>query len=170
MFAPVLDEHDVADLAVQGEIPADLRGAYLRNGPNPLFPPLGSYTFPLEGDAMLHGILVDDDGSVRYRNRFVWTPQMRLERQAGHALWAGIMTPYLPGPDVVPAPYANNFKPAPFINIVHHGGRWLALSEVDPPWEVTTGSRWSAPRRSRGTARSPGCARTRGSTRRPVRW
>ena len=139
VFAPVPDEHDVADLTVQGAIPADLRGAYLRNGPNPQFPPLGSYTFPLEGDAMLHGIFVDDDRSVRYRNRFVWTPQMRLEQQAGHALWAGIMTPYFPGPDVVPAAYANNTKAAPFINIVHHGGRWLALSEVDPPWQVTDG-------------------------------
>ena len=137
VFAPVSDERDAADLPVRGEIPADLRGAYLRNGPNPLFPPLGSYTFPLEGDAMLHGIWIDDDGSVRYRNRFVWTPQLRLEQAAGHALWAGLMTPYLPGPDVVPEQYANQFKPSPFINIVHHGGRWLALSEVDPPWEVT---------------------------------
>jgi carotenoid cleavage dioxygenase len=139
VFAPVRDERDAAALPVVGEIPADLRGAYVRNGPNPLFPPLGSYTFPLEGDAMLHGIWIDDDGSVRYRNRFVWTPQLRAEERAGHALWAGLLTPYLPGPDVVPAELANAFKPAPFINVVHHGGRWLALSEVDPPWEVTAG-------------------------------
>jgi carotenoid cleavage dioxygenase-like enzyme len=137
VFAPVHEEHDVAGLTVHGEIPGDLRGAYLRNGPNPLFPPLGSYTFPLEGDAMLHGIWIDDDGSARYRNRIVWNPQLRLEQAAGKALWAGLMTPYLPGPDVVPAEYANGWKPTPFINIVHHGGRWLALSEVDPPWEVT---------------------------------
>jgi carotenoid cleavage dioxygenase-like enzyme len=138
VFAPVHDERDAAELSVKGRIPSDLRGAYLRNGPNPLFPPLGSYTFPLEGDAMLHGIWIDDDGSVRYRNRIVWTPQLRLEQRAGKALWAGLMTPYLPGPDVVPAQFANDFKPAPFINIVHHGGRWLALSEVDPPWEVSS--------------------------------
>jgi carotenoid cleavage dioxygenase len=137
VFAPVNDEHDVRDLTVHGEIPADLQGAYLRNGPNPLFPLLGSYTFPLEGDAMLHGIWIDDDGSARYRNRVVWNPQLRLEQAAGKAIWAGLMTPYLPGPDVVPAEYANGFKPSAFINIIHHGGRWLALSEVDPPWEVT---------------------------------
>ena len=138
VFAPVHEEHDAPDLAVTGEIPADLRGGYVRNGPNPQFPPLGSYTFPLEGDPMLHSIRIDDDGSVAYRNRIVWSPQMRLEQAAGHALWAGLMTPYLPGPDVVPEQYANDWKPAPFINIVHHGGRWLALSEVDPPWEVTS--------------------------------
>lgn len=52
VFEPVHDERDAAALPVEGEIPSDLRGAYLRNGPNPLFPPLGSYTYPLEGDAM----------------------------------------------------------------------------------------------------------------------
>lgn len=139
VFTPQLEEHDLGDLVVQGELPADLRGTYVRNGPNPLFPPLGSYTFPLEGDAMLHALHVDDDGRVSYRNRFVWTPQLRLEQKAGHALWAGLMTPYLPGPDVVPEQYANDFKPQPFINIVHHAGKWLAMSEVDPPWEVTSG-------------------------------
>lgn len=138
VFTPQTHEHDLADLTVRGELPADLRGTYVRNGPNPLFPPLGSYTFPLEGDAMLHALHVDDDGRVSYRNRVVSTPQLRLEQQAGHALWAGLMTPYLPGPDVVPEQYANDFKPQPFINIVHHGGRWLAMSEVDPPWEVTS--------------------------------
>jgi carotenoid cleavage dioxygenase len=137
VLAPVAEERDASSLPVVGELPADLRGTYVRNGPNPLFPPLGSYTFPLEGDAMLHGVWVDDDGSVRYRNRFVWTPQLEAEHDAGHALWAGIMTPWFPGPDLVPAAYANTFKPSPFINVVHHGDRWLALSEVDPPWEIT---------------------------------
>src|SRR4051794_11388178 len=137
VLAPVADERDAESLPIVGELPADLRGAYLRNGPNPLFPPLGSYTFPLEGDAMLHGIWIDDDGSARYRNRFVWTPQLEVERDAGRARWAGIMTPYFPGPDLVPAELANNFKPSPFINVIHHGDRWLALSEVDPPWEIT---------------------------------
>ncbi len=137
VLAPVAEERDAESLSVVGELPADLRGAYLRNGPNPLYPPLGSYTFPLEGDAMLHGIWIDDDGSARYRNRFVWTPQLEVERDAGRALWAGIMTPWFPGPDLVPAELADNFKPSPFINVIHHGGRWIALSEVDPPWEIT---------------------------------
>ncbi|MCL4446464.1 MAG: carotenoid oxygenase family protein [Actinobacteria bacterium] len=137
VFAPVTEEHEATELSVRGEIPADLRGAYLRNGPNPLYPPLGSYSFPFEGDGMLHGIWVDDEGRARYRNRIVWTPYARLERDAGKALWAGIMTPYLPGPDTVPEPYANTFKQSAFINIIHHGGRWLALSEVDPPREVS---------------------------------
>jgi carotenoid cleavage dioxygenase-like enzyme len=47
------------------------------------------------------------------------------------------MTPYLPGADRVPAELANDFKPLPDINVVRHGGRYLALAEVDPPVEIT---------------------------------
>ncbi len=54
-FAPIADEIDVAQLEVEGTLPDGLVGAYLRNGPNPMFPPLGSYTFPMEGDGMVHG-------------------------------------------------------------------------------------------------------------------
>ena len=47
LFAPVDQELDLGDLPIVGRIPEDLRGVYLRNGPNPKFPPLGSYTYPL---------------------------------------------------------------------------------------------------------------------------
>jgi hypothetical protein len=44
-FAPIGPEIDAADLPViAGRIPADLSGAYMRNGPNPLFKPI-SYTW-----------------------------------------------------------------------------------------------------------------------------
>jgi len=138
VFAPVVDERDAVDLPVEGELPAELTGTYLRNGPNPLYPPLGSYTYPLDGDGMVHALHLDG-GRARYGNRIVWTPQLRAERAAGHALWAGLMTPYLPGPDVpgVPAELADDFKPLPDINVVRHSGRYLALAEGDPPVELT---------------------------------
>ena len=34
-FAPVQEEKTAVDLEVQGAIPPELRGLYLRNGPNP---------------------------------------------------------------------------------------------------------------------------------------
>ncbi len=137
VYAPVPDERDLSDLRVVGELPSDLRGVYLRNGPNPLYPPLGSYTFPLDGDGMVHGIWILDDGTVRYRNRFVWTPQLRAEQRTGKALWGGLLAGYVPGPDVVPAELAKRIKPLPDINIIRHAGRTLALAEVLPPWELT---------------------------------
>jgi len=33
-LAPIFDEQELTDLPVEGEIPADLNGVYLRNGPN----------------------------------------------------------------------------------------------------------------------------------------
>jgi len=136
VFAPVIDEHDDANLPVEGELPPGLLGAYLRNGMNTRFTPIGSYTYPLDGDGMVHGLWFQD-GTVRYRNRFVQTPQLRTEEAAGHALWAGLQTLYLPGADVVPAELADDYKALPNINIVEHGGRLLALSEGDAPYELT---------------------------------
>lgn len=37
LMAPVFDERDDRDLEVVGEIPAGLRGMFVRTGPNPQF-------------------------------------------------------------------------------------------------------------------------------------
>jgi carotenoid cleavage dioxygenase-like enzyme len=42
--APVHEEIDVANLPVDGELPPDLEGIYMRNKPNPAFDPI-SYTY-----------------------------------------------------------------------------------------------------------------------------
>jgi carotenoid cleavage dioxygenase-like enzyme len=54
-YAPVQDELEMQNLTVIGEIPKDLIGIYMRNGPNPAFPPI-SYTYPYDGDGMIHAI------------------------------------------------------------------------------------------------------------------
>ena len=62
VFAPTRAEHDDVGLAIEGELPAGLTGAYLRNGMNAIFPPLGSYTYPIDGDGMVHGLWIDGTG------------------------------------------------------------------------------------------------------------
>ena len=74
-FAPVHREITSTDITVEGEVPADLVGAYVRNGPNPKFTPLGSYLYPMEGDGMLHGVWFGGDGTLRYKNRWVAHPE-----------------------------------------------------------------------------------------------
>ena len=138
VFEPIEDERDAVDLVVEGDLPSDFRGAYLRNGPNPLFPPLGSYTYPIDGDGMVHGLWFDGP-RVRYRNRTVWTPHLRYEVERRKAVWAGLMTPYLPGSDEAPEGLANTYKPLADINVIVHAGRLLALCEVDPPVQLTAG-------------------------------
>jgi carotenoid cleavage dioxygenase-like enzyme len=137
-FAPIHREVTEHDLAVEGALPTDLTGVYLRNGPNPRFTPLGSYTYPMEGDAMLHGVWLEG-GRARYRNRWVRTKGMEADERAGRDIFGGLMTPAfvdtaLLGPDPDPG---WPFRLDPFINVVHHGGRYLALAEGLPPYEVT---------------------------------
>jgi carotenoid cleavage dioxygenase-like enzyme len=88
-FEPVTTELDADDVTVKGQLPADLVGAYFRNGPNPRFTPLGSYTYPLEGDGMIHGLWLED-GKARYANRWVRTQGMEAEERAGRALFGGL--------------------------------------------------------------------------------
>ena len=136
IFAPVVEETDATDLVVEGELPAEIDGLYLRNGPNPRFTPLGSYVFPLEGDGMLHGMWLSE-GRARYGNRFVRTPALVAEERAGRALWGGLMTGFLPDEATVGPELAGRPKDLPDINVVRHGGRLLALAESDCPYALS---------------------------------
>jgi len=91
-------EYDAWDLDVEGEIPSDLAGTYIRNTENPTLEPLRRY-HPFDGDGMLHSITFDD-GEARYANRFVPTDGFLAEHEAGQTLWAGIgENPALSVPD-----------------------------------------------------------------------
>src|SRR5271163_2110028 len=47
-YLPVAREFDAANLSlISGRIPRDLSGAYMRNGPNPLFKPI-YYAYPMD--------------------------------------------------------------------------------------------------------------------------
>jgi carotenoid cleavage dioxygenase len=85
-------EWDAFDLEVlEGELPRDLSGVYLRNTENPALPSLGRY-HPFDGDGMLHAVHFAD-GHANYRNRFVRTRGLQMELEAGEPLWAGIVEP-----------------------------------------------------------------------------
>ncbi len=136
-FLPVQREVDVADLPViAGKIPPDLSGAYMRNGPNPLFKPI-SYTYPMDGDGMIHAVYLEG-GRARYRNRFVQTSALTVERRAGRALYGGLLGPVPVDPSLVhpgenPGPYRNGA----FIHVIRHGGHLLALDEAQKCYEMT---------------------------------
>jgi carotenoid cleavage dioxygenase len=133
IYAPQRDQVDVADLPVAGELPADLCGSYLRNGPNPRFDPIGSFIYPLDGDAMIHRITLEN-GRASYSNRFVHTPMVTLEEQRGEAIWSGLTDGYTPPADVVGNELAGTFRQLPQVNIVNHGGRLMAMAEADQPY------------------------------------
>ncbi len=92
VYAPTTSELDVKGLTVEGEIPADLYGAYFRNGPNPVHQPQHRY-HPFDGDGMIHGVYFDE-GQAAYRNRYVETLAWREEGKVGASVSPGVMGPF----------------------------------------------------------------------------
>ncbi len=91
-WTPVHEEVTVEELEViEGAIPADIDGIYLRNTENPVHQPLGRH-HPFDGDAMVHQVDIRG-GKASYRNRFVRTHCFEAEQIAGGALWGGLMDP-----------------------------------------------------------------------------
>ena len=91
-WRPQTAEWDADDLTVvEGEVPNDLDGVYLRNTENPLHPALKAY-HPFDGDGMVH-IVGFRDGKAFYRNRFVRTDGFLAENEAEGPLWPGLAEP-----------------------------------------------------------------------------
>lgn len=132
-FAPITDERDDADLPVSGSLPAGLRGTFLRNGPNALFPPIVRYHL-FDGDGMLHGLTFDGDGRASYANRWIRSKGLEAEIEAGGALFGGISEFRLPPDDVFAT--AGPMKNTANTHVVRHAGRTLALMEACPPTEI----------------------------------
>jgi carotenoid cleavage dioxygenase len=127
-FAPIRSEDDF-ELKVTGEIPAGLRGALFRIGPNPQFEPKDPNHHWFFGDGMVHGFYVED-GKVSYRNRYVRTPKWELEHEHGRSLFGG-------GNPMDNDPVtAGNEGGVANTNILFHAGKLMALEEGHHPFEM----------------------------------
>ncbi|MBO3459517.1 carotenoid oxygenase family protein [Aetokthonos hydrillicola Thurmond2011] len=127
-FAPVSKEITTDNLKVIGELPPDLSGMFVRNGPNPQWTPIGMYHW-FDGDGMLHGVRISN-GVATYRNRYVRTRGWEIENQAGKAVWSGFLEP--PQQDNPYGPGKNTANTA----IVWHAGQLLALWEGGAPHSI----------------------------------
>lgn len=91
-WTPLHEEVNATDLdVIDGRIPHDIDGIYLRNTENQIHQPLGRY-HPFDGDGMIHRISFRD-GRADYRNRFVRTRCFAAEQEAGQSLWGGLADP-----------------------------------------------------------------------------
>lgn len=127
-FAPVELEITADDLQVIGEIPLDLNGMLIRNGPNPLFSYKPWYHW-FDGHGMLHGVHISN-GKANYRNRYIQTKGWKSEKDAGRAIWPGFLEPPQEAQDFLPP--ANTANTA----IVWHASRLLALWEGGEPYQI----------------------------------
>jgi carotenoid cleavage dioxygenase len=115
-YGPVPDELTAFDLPVAGAIPPELRGLYLRNGPNPKD---GSSPHWFFGNGMVHGVRLEDGRAAWYRNRFVRT--RLFETGADRTDGANMLDKTLSA--------ANT-------HVIGHAGRILALEEGAFPYEL----------------------------------
>ncbi|MBM3361753.1 MAG: carotenoid oxygenase [Betaproteobacteria bacterium] len=121
------------DLKIQGELPRDLAGIYLRNGHNQVHASLGKY-HPFDGDGMVHAMRFED-GRVEYRNRWVRTTGFLAEQAAGRSLWPGIIEPrraVLRGWGSIGAMKDNAGTDV----IVHAGKAIVAMSQCSEPYRL----------------------------------
>lgn len=79
-FAPVAEEITATDLDVTGELPPELNGRYLRNGPNPITPPKDRSYHWFIGDGMVHGLRLAGGRAEWYRNRYVGSADVAKAR------------------------------------------------------------------------------------------
>lgn len=114
-FAPVTEELDVVDLEIEGSVPPELSGLYVRNGSNPRGEPSSHWFL---GDGMLHGIRLEGGRAAWYRNRWVQTPLL--------AAGTGLMGAGVPGG-------ANNQSN---VSVFAHAGRLLTSGEIGLPYEI----------------------------------
>jgi carotenoid cleavage dioxygenase len=121
-YAPVREEVTALDLAVEGELPTELAGRYVRNGPNPIgtVDPATHHWFL--GDGMVHGIRIREGRAEWYRNRYVGSTQANTA--------SGL-------PDI-PGPNWNNSGHGPNTNVGGFAGTTWAMVEAGGcPVELT---------------------------------
>jgi carotenoid cleavage dioxygenase-like enzyme len=115
-YAPVYDELTEFDLPVEGRIPAELNGWYLRNGPNPR---AGEGHWCV-GDGMVHGIRLENGRAAWYRNRWVRTESFEH-----------------PVPIYNDDGSRNLHSSIANTHVVRHAGKTLALMEFSLPYEIS---------------------------------
>jgi carotenoid cleavage dioxygenase-like enzyme len=115
-YAPVHDELTEFDLPVEGSIPAELNGWYLRNGPNSR---AGEGHWCV-GDGMVHGVRLENGRAAWYRNRWVRTES--FER---------------PVPLYNDDGSRNLHSSIANTHVVRHAGKTLALMEFSLPYEIS---------------------------------
>lgn len=118
-YAPVHEQIEAPLELLAGAIPADLNGVYVRNGPNPERTQAGRHHW-FDGDGMLHAVTFAN-GQATYRNRWIETVGLQLERSTAEVQWGGIREP------VRRMTLGRPYKDTANTDVKFHNGALLAL-------------------------------------------
>lgn len=121
-YGPVSEEITAFDLPVEGQLPEELAGRYLRNGPNPIEPVDPETHHWFVGDGMVHGIRILEGRAAWYRNRYVGSKHVSEVR----------------GEPDIPGPNWNDATGGPNTNVGGFAGTTWAMVEAGTcPVELT---------------------------------
>ena len=150
-FLPVRKEHNHVEVVVEGVIPPELNGAYIRNGTNTQFDEIDSRRHMFNGAGMLHQVQIKD-GKATYSNTYVRTPRFEAQQAQGEEVYiefgdvAGGGKPALTKvivemlqkkKDIIPnLEDLNNGSATTAIQ--HHNGRLFCLQETCYPFALET--------------------------------
>ena len=119
-------EADILDLDIEGDVPAELDGAFYRVQPDPQFPPLLGDDIAFNGDGMIT-MFRFGNGRVDFRQRYAHTDKWKLEHQAGRALFGAYRNPLTDLPEV-----SGEIRGTANTNAFIFGGKLYALKEDSP--------------------------------------
>lgn len=128
---PVGQEVSFTGLAVEGTLPAEVRGSFYRAVPDPHFAPKFEDDNVLSGDGMISRVSFNHDGTVDYAIRYVRTARWNAENEAGHARFGRYRNPFTDDADMagVDRTVANTTP-------VWHAGRLLMTKEDGRPYQM----------------------------------
>lgn len=130
-WRPSCEEWDYEIDEIEGKIPDDLTGTLYRNGPSQQIIPeqgYGALHF-FDGDGMVHAFRMEE-GRAWYRNRVVRNASFESEQAAGRCNQNFIGSAVSePDPSIM-------MRQQPNTNVIHFGGKLLAMVENSHPFEL----------------------------------
>ena len=119
-------ECDIQDCEVEGQIPADLDGAFYRVGPDFQYRPfMPNIPFDGEGHVAMFRFA---NGHVDFRTRYVRTQRFKAQSAARRALFGTYRNPHSDEPSV-----SKLSRGTANTNVFFHAGKFFALKEDSPP-------------------------------------
>ncbi|WP_068074791.1 carotenoid oxygenase family protein [Novosphingobium lentum] len=138
---PVGREVELHGLAVQGTLPAEVRGSFYRAVPDPHYPPKFADDNVLSGDGMVSRLSFNDAGTADFILRYVETARFKAEAEAGRARFGRYRNAFTDDADM-----AGGDRTVANTTPVWHAGKLLMTKEdgrayrVDPLSLETKGS------------------------------